>query len=140
MSIRVTVIGGVPAPLTWLAEVTIPPMVEVEVVDFGRRLDLIVTRNDEELSAVADLLTDERVIGGNSAEGSLLEGFAMGLVDARKRTYDMEASQIVRSDNDADAGGEGLPLALPDYLAFGAVRWPSQGRNVTEPTTPTGPT
>lgn len=82
--IRVTAVGGHPVHLGWTSSILVPADVEIEFVDFGSRVECVVTRRDEQVGVVCDLDTGERAFQTNGHPASLVARLALACVDARQ--------------------------------------------------------
>jgi hypothetical protein len=71
-SIRVTAVGGGHLPLRQVAPFTVPEGVQVEVADLGYRVNLVVTRGDEEVGVIIDYAATQLLIESNGAAESPL--------------------------------------------------------------------
>ncbi|WP_345372977.1 hypothetical protein [Frondihabitans cladoniiphilus] len=85
-SARLTVTGrdGLVTELGWLRGLRLYPGMEVDAVDLGSRLDVVVTRSGEEVTVFGDLSTGERVVRFNGLPESPLVQFALDMVEHRK--------------------------------------------------------
>ncbi|RKR76311.1 hypothetical protein [Frondihabitans australicus] len=81
--IRITVFGGLVARADWLAVVAVPAGVSVDIVDFGYRVTVIVTREAEVATVVADLVTGDAALSTVETADSPVVMLARRILAAR---------------------------------------------------------
>ncbi|MEV7761977.1 hypothetical protein [Curtobacterium flaccumfaciens] len=90
-SIRVTVMGDIRFDVSWLAVIEPLPYCDVEVIDFGDRVNVVATRNEDEVALIADLATGDVAVGPRQRDDDALTEYALTVLRARMAVDGVDA-------------------------------------------------
>lgn len=105
--------GGLAGRMDWVAGLVVPPGVAVDVVDFGYRVTIDVTRGDDSVTLIADLTT------GDAAQASALEDDAPLVRFARI----VLAARMVMEFNDLGPAATQPRTEMRDLVEAAGAHW-----------------
>ena len=114
-TVRIVGISGAGADLSWLAGLTVPAGVRVDIADTGDRFDLVVSRGDTHAAAVVDAVSGDTIVEENEGAGPDL----LALLDRIRRSRSSQQTKSASSASD-EPGSRAR-------IVFEKVNWPFGG-------------
>lgn len=109
--VRIAGIAGQPLELSWLAGVSIPGGVSIEVADFDTRVDLVAASDDSQVAVVLDVPTGALLLQERTGPNDKLEKLVDEIVVRRTAAGVREGSAVESSTG---------------RILFERVNWPRQ--------------